>query len=380
MNLTKTKPSRAKKSKQKRRLTPEEAFQKEWQRVINFQKSNAKLKQDVEAFVAQVEDYLGAEETLLCDAQIEQTRKLIGFIAKKTLPDYLRDELLFWIETNLDKLTNNPFTQNHHLQSLMEEFESNLKQHDQHELEKFKKRYPDLEPEDDLEDEDELEDIVKSLFEDMDEDWEGPGDDNWQDDPFGNPFEDQYEEEIKVEQHRAMDKLLKSSSINQLFRRLAKALHPDMVQDEEEKTKRHHLMSELVEARKKKDIVTIMTMYAEHIGEAPQDIFQNNFEQMTQLLKFRVAQLKEEKDHIIHENPRHGCIYSTFHHPSNSKVQQALRARQKAIKSLITDIKITAPNLSSLKALKPLLRDRYEESDVMGEFAEFLMRNMDREF
>lgn len=162
-----------------------------------------------------------------------------------------------------------------------------------------------------------------------------------------------------------LEKLLKSTSINKLFRRLAKALHPDLIQDETKKSERHHLMIELINARKNKDIVKIIVMYTEHVGEAPQDIFDGNYEQMTQLLKNQAEQLKQDKFNIIEENPRHAVIYNRFFDPSETKVKNKLQNHRKVLKNNIRDIKFVAAKLTSLKNLKPLLQDLNEQSMLM---------------
>jgi len=296
MTLTKTKKRKSKHAKKGKKLTPENKFQREWQRVQNLQKSNQKLREQVSNFFTRVEQDISVDEKAYCEALSQQTERLIRFIPKKTLPDYQREELLFWIEKNLDTLCDNPFNDEIDIDSIVNDFYLHLDLYRDVELEKLKKKYPSVDPSlspdnkgdhagaevgdkediyaefaDMLCEEDDLdsEDVFQKFYEDL----------------FG---EGEAQEKREKEHSQEMDKLLKSTSINILFRRLAKALHPDLIQDETEKLARHHLMSELINARKNKDIVKIMAMYAEHVGEAPQDIFGGDYEQMTQLLKNQV--------------------------------------------------------------------------------------------
>ena len=377
MKLAKTQKHSRKKAK--RRQTPEEKFQKEWQRVLNFQKTNANLRQQIEDFAVLVEQEIGDCETKLCQAFCNQNHRLANFIAKKTLPQYMREALLEWIEHNLNSIMSNPFSHNVNLEDLMDVLHQNLEQHEKNEFEKSEKRNPDLasEMEEVLEDED-IDSLVEDLFDELEDDFVDEFDTEFEDD-FDEDLEDDLDWDVDAKQQHEMDKLLKSSSINKLFRRLAKALHPDLVQNEAEKEQRHHLMSELINARKNKDIVKIMAMYTEHVGEAPTDLFNNDFEKMTKLLKFRVDQLKAEKEEIIHENPRNGAIYYEFYDPSPKKVQRALQRRRETIELKMEVLDNTTSELTSLKKLKPLLRAMAEQFHMERHFRDPFLFDEDEE-
>lgn len=230
-----------------------------------------------------------------------------------------------------------------------------MEQHEKNEFEKFEKRHPEF-VSDTATEEDELDSAIEDLFDqwsdELDEELDAEFEDGLEDE-FNWNLED---EERDAQTQQEMDKLLKSSSINKLFRRLTRALHPDLVQSETEKEQRHHLMTELMNARKNKDIVKIIAMYTEHVGEAPTDLFNNDFEKMTKLLKFRVDQLKQQKEEIIHEDPRRGAIYHQFYDPSPKKVQRAVNERRNSVQAQLDALQTTTNELTSLKKLKPLLR------------------------
>jgi len=48
-------------------------------------------------------------------------------------------------------------------------------------------------------------------------------------------------------------------------------------------------MTELIAARDNKDIIKIIAMYTEHVGEAPLDLFDGDYDKMTILLKYQAA-------------------------------------------------------------------------------------------
>ena len=81
-------------------------------------------------------------------------------------------------------------------------------------------------------------------------------------------------------------------SIDQLFRPLARALHPDREQDEKRKAEKHALMSECLLARENNDIDSLLSLYIEHIGDLPKGILADSHEKLIKLLE---RQLKSEQ-------------------------------------------------------------------------------------
>ncbi len=81
-------------------------------------------------------------------------------------------------------------------------------------------------------------------------------------------------------------------SVDQLFRPLARALHPDREQNEQRKAEKHALMSECLTARENNDIDSLLSLYIEHIGDLPKGILADSHEQLIRLLE---RQLKREQ-------------------------------------------------------------------------------------
>ena len=81
-------------------------------------------------------------------------------------------------------------------------------------------------------------------------------------------------------------------TVDQLFRPLARALHPDREQNEQRKAEKHALMSECLIARENNDIDSLLSLYIEHIGDLPKGILADSHEQLIRLLE---RQLKREQ-------------------------------------------------------------------------------------
>ena len=77
-----------------------------------------------------------------------------------------------------------------------------------------------------------------------------------------------------------------------LFRRLARALHPDREQDEARKRDKHRLMSDCLRARDERDIDTLLSLYVEHVGELPEALADGGADALEGLLRDQLHQLQ----------------------------------------------------------------------------------------
>ena len=172
-----------------------------------------------------------------------------------------------------------------------------------------------------------------------------------------NEFDDKNRgEEEKI---KKINKLLKRSSINSMFRRIAKVLHPDKEQDEQRKDEKHKLMTGLIEARDKNDIPTIFSMYAEHVGEMPEDLAKEDMENINLLLNYQLKQLKQEYDSAPYQDPKTAMFYDMFQAKTEKGIVKNIRARMKDIDDSIYTSRHFLSRITSLSKLKPLLEEVY---------------------
>jgi len=382
LKIAKSKKQSVTEKKPKKQLSIEDKFQLEWQRVQELQKSNARLRLHVVEFFQAVSRKIGADEKKFCSATVEQTERLIKFIPRKSLSEYKRREIITWVQSNIEDLLRNPFSEQEDVMGLTEQFSANIDVYQCNQFEKWHKKNGYINEADELGDpEQELDDgseaaeasaseehkrFTQDMFEDLFAQF--GGDDVDDDDAFANFTQHGFEEkfshfdeltEKQREESNALSKILKSTSISKLFRRVAKVLHPDLVQDDAVKEEKHNLMAELIAARENKDIIKIIAMYTEHVGEAPLDLFDGNYEKMTILLKYQVERLEQEKSKIIAEDPAHAAIYLRFHNDSAVKVNNKLRKHLKELDSQTRYVTEITSELTSLKKIDPILEKMY---------------------
>lgn len=364
---TLTRSQRKPKKQQRRKLSKEEKFQRQWDKVQRLQKQNEKLKDDIAELVANVTKAVEVQEKVLTTALYEQNLQLIKFVAKKTLPLYLREELVCWIEDNIEEIHHNPFGRHLDMEVMTDTFMQALDDHFAIQKEKLQGRYADFDFEEgdaseakQQENACSMEDMFEDLFAEFADDEDMDEDDLFED--FSSNFYDEesvYEEQLRQES-RALDSLLKSSSINKLFRKVARAIHPDLAKDDAEREQKHDIMTRLTTARENKDIITILSMYTEYVGELPADLFANDLDKMTTLLDFQEQQLAQQKDEIIHANPYQSAIYNKFSAKNNAQFEKNIREHKQLLAMQMKLQQSLTGELTSLAKLKPVLQDRME--------------------
>lgn len=358
------------KKQHRRKLTKEEKFQRQWNKVQRLQKQNEKLKGEIAELVASVTEAVEAQEKAFTNTLYEQTLQLIKFVAKKTLPQYLREELVCWIEDNIEEIHHNPFARHLNMQVMHDTFLEALDDHLAIQKEKLQKKYagfdfdegeaPWDEPEANQDDAISMEDMFEDLFAEFAADEDFDDDDLFEE--FIGGFDEEghaHEEQLRKES-QALDGLLKSSSINKLFRKVVRAIHPDLARDDAEREQKHNIMTRLTTARDNKDIVTILSMYTEYVGEPPTDLFANDLDKMILLLNYQEQQLEQQKDEIVHADPWQSAIYNKFAAKNKAQFDRNVREHKQMLARQLKLQQSLNGELTSLAKLKPVLRERME--------------------
>ncbi len=323
--MGKLKKQRNKTKRQK--ATPESRFNDALERLGRIERQHDRFREELDALVDRVSQKIKPYEIERLSTLRALSLHLIPFLSKKTLPEYLREELFDWIEGQLMHLNGNPFAQDidyadieaflhQHLDKLKDlKTEKLFKQlekagHSDEEIAEAKDLFEKLRNGEDIDD-----------FFEEDPDFGANNEFDGQDDLFGfdeslfGENEDAFEQAFDAfqdqqrEQEQTLSRLLKATSINKLFRRIARAIHPDLAQDEEEKQTRHAQMSRLLHAREEKDIAYILRCYSETFGQLPEDFPKSDYDKLTTIINHKIQQLRDEKHSILMEKP----FYAQFH-------------------------------------------------------------------
>ena len=200
-------------------------------------------------------------------------------------------------------------------------------------------------------------------FDDADEDEE---DDffNFDDfDPFGS------DSTSTGEPDRATP-VISNEVFKRLFRSTAGQLHPDRESDPILRDEKHALMSQLLEARKHGDVMTIVEMYQKYVADDA-SLSKSDERELITTLKQQIDELACEKEEYSFQSPLHRIAFETFYFPSQRKTDQAFKQHIQRMKQTVSEVESQALNIRTLKTLKPYLEERYEEHRFFDPFEAF---------
>lgn len=353
MNLTRSKVSS--KPARRKQSTPEKEFEKAWNQVIDQQKKNARLREEVQSFSRSVSAAIQEQEKAYILAQCQTCEHLLSFCSRKSLSLRQRGELLDWIMDYLISIGSNPFSTQVDLTELRNRVDEQLAEIYPDEPALFNTGSEHGEKSDDAQQPPQTEDLFNDLFaefemeDDMDKDALNP---------FAEAFFEEFAqqqratEEARQAEGQALKEMMKTSSINRLFRKVARVLHPDRERDEGAREEKNRLMGALLHARQTNDIPMIFSLYAEHVGESPLQELAGDLKGVTQLLQRQYAHLREQKHGIIEEEPFAAAMYRRFYQKSDQAVQRALRKYVIELEDRTLNLQHLREDVTTLSKLK----------------------------
>lgn len=364
------KSARQRKTNKTRNNGPEARFQREWERVGNLRKRNDKLRAEMDAVLARVRERVLPAELESQATLSALNQRLIEFLSRKTLPEYLRAELIDWIDENLTQMQANPFcpadisaqlaaldAQFANLRAMkIEKLEKKLKQHGftEQELQQIREEAihitsPQKQP---------MDDMFEELFEEVEQGADAADEEaDGEEDDWLREYLRQQQARLELRETQ-LEQLLKATPINGLFRRIARELHPDREIDPTRKLAKHELMTRLIVARDEKDVATIISMYIEHVGEVPEGLFNGDFDKLTELLRHQADKLREEERRIYEENPARARVYEIFDSKNEAELANKVNKYLKALRGFNAWLAQQTASLTSVQRLRAALDER----------------------
>lgn len=181
---------------------------------------------------------------------------------------------------------------------------------------------------------------------------EDPFSDSFQNDPFSMDDED-------FGSQNKNDPELTNNTFQRLFRATAAKLHPDREPDADTRLKKQSLMATLLKARKSGDLLTILELYENWVGEHA-GFSKTDEKSLKQTLQKWIITLEEEQEDIIMQSPLHFQAYNRYHNKSQEKISREISQRVKELQRSEKLAEEMNSQITSLKSLKPFLEERYE--------------------
>jgi hypothetical protein len=130
------------------------------------------------------------------------------------------------------------------------------------------------------------------------------------------------------------------------------------------------LMTNLLGARKKGDVMTVVEMYQQHVG-GDTTFSKADEKELIAALEYQIAELDSEKLDVIEQSPLHAEIHKRFYSTSKKRVDDSIDKHLREVRRDKLEIEQQAGSIRSLKTLKPWLEKRYEEEMLDSPFGRF---------
>jgi len=198
-------------------------------------------------------------------------------------------------------------------------------------------------------------DLLGGMMDDSapDEEEEDFFDSDFDFDPFSSsgPFSNEKEDSTPI---------ISNSVFKRLFRSTAAQLHPDREHDPDMREKKNGLMTRLLNARKQGDVMTIIQMHQQHVGDE-NALSKADEKQLIKALKAQVDELRQERETYSFESPFHRMAFEVFYCPSQKKTDLAFKKYIQQMEKTASDAQALSQSIKSIKTLKPYLEQRYDE-------------------
>ncbi|MEY8263348.1 MAG: hypothetical protein RPR98_04005 [Bermanella sp.] len=360
MNITLSVASQKNSKKSKIQLK----FDRLWTQVKKKQKRNDKFSLEMDELVQVYNQSIAPKEKEnelpLC-ALLE---KLTTFYSRKSLALWQRDELRQWFHETLDELAhfNSPKAMLY--------------------MEEFKQVFADFHDISDQEMQEHDDNMAEELAEIMAEASANQGP-NSQDDTFSCDdesatnnasdtdaefdYEQFFEDALKRPNPAARNtQLMNEKWIRNLFRRTARALHPDKEQDAQKRAHKQALMSELLDARDKQDVMTMMLMYNQHVDDSELALAEDEMHSLCDMLEEQKYQLDAARDDIVQQSPLYEMLHANLHSASKKTRERNINEYLASVQEGIEQQLAMVAYLRNLTRLKAVLEERVDRYEPMG--------------
>ncbi len=346
-----------------RKATPlERRFDKLWSQLEAKQTRQETFETEVERARSWIQTELSAKRQEYKEVLVKQTEKLIAHLGKKSLARWQRDVLASWIEENFERLERFSIAE---LPDLVRRYYTaklnGLSKAERAAIEEYyDESIEDILTNVNKECGDEDDDFTDEEMPDEEEGNNSSDRSSYYQQPDGNSEEESFAEKMRAAEAKKKRQTFDKSIVNKLFRRTAKALHPDHEQNDALRDEKQALMKTLLHARKTGNVAQIFKMYREHVDSASIEIDLPDLKPMVDLLVQQIAELDELFYEKTQESAIHQWVGNKLVGKSDKSQLDSFAELKKDLEQDIKRTKLIHPHLASLAKLKPLLEERYD--------------------
>ncbi|MEH0153878.1 hypothetical protein V6R21_07000 [Limibacter armeniacum] len=352
---------------QVKKLTPEDQFKRLQEAVRKKKLRNIQLRHDLDMLIKRYESEVKAEELGYFRRIYNLADWLIGLAADRQLLEWERTVLMRWVSELIDGVSRYAYANELNMKALYERFRQLYSQHQveilrPHEKKRLRDAFRKFVTEqtglnlEQLFTEDELEklflepmEFVASVRAKMQE---------------RNEREEELRFEAKVEAQHKVDKdvdienkiMARTTSLNTLFKKLAKVLHPDTQTDEQKKAELHHQMSELMDAKKNHDLMKVITLYRKHFDELDFTFSEEDMIGFNTMLKKQEKQLDWEFEMLKYHDGIRSRMFKAFYAYTRKSVDRKFEEYLTIIRAGQRELEKEFVQAQSIKELKQFIK------------------------
>lgn len=146
-----------------------------------------------------------------------------------------------------------------------------------------------------------------------------------------------------------------------LFRRAAQALHPDREADPKQRHHKQQQMKALLRARKHNDVMSMLSIYSEAIGEHDIRVADGELQTICELLEQQIEQLELEQMEHVESHPERSFAHAVLYHSSKKRRAQLLKEWRSQLDVEAAQNSRLVGELRNLTILKEVLGERYDQ-------------------
>ena len=365
MSLAKTRAKKTKAHKSK--------FQQLWEKAERLKRSNQKLDIELNSLLRRVENEVMPRELAMGALIKTMIEKQLAFAEKRSLTRWQRAELDDWIHENLEEIDcmglvdadlRDAMARKHARENDID-IDDDSAQSPSEQLEQY---YASLNPHGAAENS--RDDPYSADFD------ESAFDDSMTDDLFGDDAAATQQEQVQRKLFEEMfeqfagshaddapantKQTIDSSVFKRLFRQTATALHPDKEQDDKRREEKHTLMSTLLDARKNNDLITVLQLHQQFVN-AEHSLSNADQHDLEGVLLNYLGQQQDRKADIINQSSLHAGVYKRFYARSQKSINKKIAHHLKSLEQRSASYEYFYSEVKTLKALKELLTERYDQ-------------------
>ncbi|MGU5642316.1 J domain-containing protein [Aeromonas caviae] len=363
-------------------------FHRKWQAIEKQQAKIDKFARDGRALYDRITHEIEPLERQQCALIYQLCQRLVTFSARKSFTEWQREVLHDWIHELFRYLESNPFRGELDLSAIAITLQTNSALHmDEETLDEqcdfIHTMLMELcghAPNDRetllafVQDPVKLRDYVEQAHARMAEDRQnGPVEDERfdddrftgghttaEDDPFGPPPFDEPLAGHDSKEEARIEALFNKSSLKQLYRKLAMALHPDREPDPAQRELKNQLMGQLSHAWEHKEMFTLLQLAHTHLPESESLLSADNLAYINPLLTRRLREL-ERQYYVDAQEGVMAMVLRRFKQRSKQKTDAAFVEHRDYLEQDIAALQLQLAEITTLKSLKPFLAARLEQ-------------------